>query len=441
MIARVLRALDAIDRPPRATAAASALAVAVTGFAVVELHRMPSWSRPDALGDRLFHRTFGALHLAALALGALLASAAMARLRRGGWLDHLLLAGASSRDVAVAVALRAAALAAAYAALMSPAVGVTLFYRELPPALVASAVASTAACAALGALVGVSAASPRRTALVVLLLAAVGYRALGQSAADLVLPPLRAFAHGTLWWLSLLADGRAPTALRRASSLAPWWVVLAASPWLLDVAARRLVPGRPSWRVALASTAALTLPVAVALRAVTSPLDRLSCLQAALVAWTALVLAALEDELSLLVALGGVCLLGVAGFGGAPWSADSAVASAAVAACVVLVAATLRCALPRRGALVGGVVVVAWCLVPTVVRELLGPEASPSTAGTLAAVSPLSALELIARDARAPGAHGWRDAGRGALAGIYGFGAIFVTVAWLVARRLRGVVR
>ncbi len=438
-VARLLRALDALDRPPRVLGALSVTVVAITGVAAVEVQRMPAWARPDALGDRLFHRTFGALHLVALALGALFASATIARLRREGWLDHLLLAGAAGADIALAVALRAAAHAAALTALASPMVTLSFFYRPLPASLLASALASTLACASLGALVGVASASPRRAALAVTLLGAAGNHALGHSAADVVLSPRHIAPHGTLWWIALLTDGRASTALRRVGVFAPWWVVGASTPWLLDVAARRLVPARPSWRVALFAGSLLAVPMALAVHAVTRPLDRLACLHAALVAWTSLALTALDDELCLLVALGGAALLGCVGATGldaARWLPDSAIASVAVAASVLLVASTLRRLSPRRGALVALGAVVAWCAVPPMIRELLGPDGAWATP-----LSPLGALELIAHEARVPGALGWREAAHHTMRNVYGYGTLLVTLAWFGARRAREVVR
>ncbi len=438
MIARLLRALDALDRPPRALGALSATVLAVAGAAAVEAQRMPAWATPDAIGDRLFHRTFGALHLGALALGALFSSATVARLRREGWLDHLLLAGATSADVALAVACRALRHAALFIALASPMVALTFFYRHVPASVLVSAAASTLACAALGALVGAAAASPRRAALAAALLGAVGYRWLGRSAADVVLSPLHVAPHGTLWWISLLADGRVPTALRRIGAFAPSWVVVASAPWLLDVAARRLVPARPTWRVALFTAPLLAVPLGLAVHAASRPLDRVACLHAALVAWTALALTALDDELCLLVALGGTVLLGVAGAAGldARWLPDSAIASATVAASVLLVASTLRRLSPRRGAVATLVVVVAWCALPPMIRELLGPDGAAATA-----LSPLGALELVAREARAPGAAGWRDAAHHTMRSVYGFGGLLLAVAWFGARRAREIVR
>ena len=161
--AALARALSSLDRPPRVLHPLLAAVLAVTGFAILEAHRMPSGSTPDAIGARLFHRTGGSLQLIALSLGALFATAAVSRLRRDGLLDHLHLAGATGPSLALSLSLRSAAQSAALTALASPMLGLSLFYGGVPVAVLASALSSSLACAALGATVGVAVASSVET--------------------------------------------------------------------------------------------------------------------------------------------------------------------------------------------------------------------------------------------------------------------------------------
>jgi len=114
VIAPLARALASLDRPPRVLRPLLAAVLAVTGFAILEAHRMPSGSTPDAIGARLFHRTGASLQLIALGLGALFATAALSRVRRDGLLDHLHLAGATGPSLALSLSLRSAAQAAAF---------------------------------------------------------------------------------------------------------------------------------------------------------------------------------------------------------------------------------------------------------------------------------------------------------------------------------------
>ncbi len=461
MIAPLARALAALDRPPGVLRPLLAVVMAVTGYAIVEAHRMPSWATPDALGARLFHRTGGALHLVALGLGILFATASVSRVRRDGLLDHLHLAGATGLSLALALTLRSAAQAAALTALASPMVGLSLLYGGVPVAVLASALSSALACAALGAIVGVAVASsgddrsaPLRGALALLLLSLVGYRALGQGAAATALSPLHASPRGTLWFIDLLADGRASTAMRRAGLLAPWWTVLATAPWLLSSAAPGLSPDREPvrrpWVSALLSTLLITAPMAVAVHAVSRPLDRLAWLHAALLGWTALALALLDDELSLSIALLGTGLLALSGATGIPsaaWLSDSATVSAAVSASVLVFAALVSSLARRRSPrLVAVLSVAALCVAPRVVRELAGSYGASSAADAFAGLSPLSAFALIARDAQSPAGAAWREPTRAAMATagtlVTSLGSLGLVVAmYLRSKRLREIVR
>jgi hypothetical protein len=460
VIAPLARALAALDRPPGVLRPLLAVVVAVTGFAILEAHRMPAWATPDALGARLFHRTGGALHLLALGLGILFATASVSRVRRDGLLDHLHLAGATGLSLALALTLRSAAQAAALTALASPMIGVSLLYG-VPVAVLASALSSALACAALGAIVGVAVASsgddrsaPLRGALALLLLSLVGYRTLGQDAAAIALSPLRASPRGTLWFIDLLADGRASTAMRRSGLLAPWWTVLATAPWLLSCAAPGLSPLRESvrrpWVAALLSTVLITAPMAVAVHAVSRPLDRLAWLHAALLGWTALALALLDDELSLAIALLGTGLLALSGATGLPsaaWLSDSATVSASVSACVLVFAALISSLARRRSPrLVAALSVAALCVAPRVVRELAGSHGASAAADAFAGLSPLAAFELIARDAQSPGGAAWREPTRAAMATagtlVTSLGSLgLVVTMYLRSKRFREIVR
>lgn len=460
MIVPLARALAALDRPPGVLRPLLAVVTAVTGYAIVEAHRMPAWATPDAIGARLFHRTGGALHLVALGLGVLFATASVSRVRRDGLLDHLHLAGATGASLSLALALRSAAHAAALTALASPMVGVSLLYG-VPVAVLASALASALACAALGATVGVVVASsgddrsaPLRGALALLLLSLVGYRALGQDAAAIALAPLHASPRGTLWFIDLLADGRASTAMRRVGLLAPWWTVLATAPWLLASAAPGLSPDREPvrrpWAFALLSTLLITAPMAVAVHAVSRPLDRLAWLHAALLGWTALALALLDDELSLAVALLGTGLLALSGATGLPsaaWLSDSATVSASVSASVLVFASLLTSLARRRSPrLVAALSVVALCVAPRVVRELAGSHGASADADAFAGLSPLAAFELIARDAQSPGGAAWREPTRAAMATagtlVTSLGSLgLVASMYLRSKRSREIVR
>jgi len=461
VIAPLARALSSLDRPPRVLRPLLSAVLAVTGFAIVEAHRMPFGSTPDAIGARLFHRTGASLQLIALGLGALFATAAVSRVRRDGLLDHLHLAGATGPSLALSISLRSAAQAAALTALASPMLGLSLFYGGVPVAVLASALSSSLACAALGATVGVAVAAsgddraaPLRSALAVLLLSLLGYRALGQLAAAVALAPLHASPRGTLWYIDLFADGRASAAMRRAGLLAPWWVALSTAPWLLYSAAPGLSPDgrseRPPWAAALLSTLLLTAPMAVAVHAVSRPLDRLSWLHAALLGWTALALPLLADELCLAVALLGTGLLALAGATGIPsarWLSDSATVSAAVAA-AVLVFAALVSALSRRRSprLVAALSVAALCVAPLVLRELAGSYGANASVDAIAGLSPLAAFELIARDAHAPTPSGWRESTRLGMANagslVTSLGSLaLIARMYLISRRTTETVR
>lgn len=460
MIAPLARALSSLDRPPGVLRPLLAAVTAVTGYAIIEAHRMPSWATPDAIGARLLHRTGGALHLLALGLGVLFATASVTRVRRDGLLDHLHLAGATGAPLALALALRSAAYAAALTALASPMVGLSLLYG-VPVAVLLSALSSALACAALGATVGVAVASSGddrsatlRASVALLLLSLVGYRALGQDAASVALAPLRASPRGTLWFIDLLADGRASTAMRRAGLFAPWWTALATAPWLLTSAAPGLSPLHEPVRrpqiAALLSTLLITAPMAVAVHAVSRPLDRLAWLHAALLGWTALALALLDDELSLAVALLGTGLLALSGATGIPsaaWLSDSATVSAAVSASVLVFAALVASlARGRSPRLVAALSVVALCVGPRVVRELAGSYGASPAADAFAGLSPLAAFELIARDAQSPAAAGWREPTRAAMATagtlVTGLGSLALVVSmYLKTRRAREIVR
>lgn len=460
MIAPLARALSSLDRPPRVLRPLLASVLAVTGFAILEAHRMPHGSTPDAIGARLFHRTGGSLQLIALGLGALFATAAVSRVRRDGLLDHLHLAGATGPTLAVSLSLRSAAQASALTALASPMLGLGLFYG-VPFAVLASALSSSLACAALGAAVGVAVTSsgddrgaPLRSALAVLLLSLIGYRALGQHAAAVALAPLHASPRGTLWYIDLLADGRASAAMRRAGLFAPWWVALSTAPWLLSSAAPGLSPdGRstlPPRAAALLSALLLSAPMAIAVHSVSRPLDRLSWLHAALLGWTALSLPLLEDELCLPVALLGTGLLALAGATGIPsarWLSDAATVSASVTA-AVLVFATLVSVLSRRRSprLVAALSVAALCVAPLIIRELAGSYGAMPSADAIAGLSPLAAFELIARDAQAPTASAWRESTRVGMANagslVTSLGSLaLVARMFLHARRRRETVR